>query len=217
MTDPVTPGAGAQDDPTGWFDPIYVQADGDASKVPWASMAPHNHVTGWLDQVDLTGVDAIVVGCGLGDDAAELARRGAKVTAFDVSQQAVDWARSRFADLDIDWQVGDVLDLHPDWLGAFGLVVEVRTVQSLPVKFRARAMAGVASLVGPGGYLLAVLHLATSAEAQAKFGGPPWPFAPSELADWAMAGLTRIELAHPPHVPAHAEVTDVRTVWQREA
>ncbi len=211
----VQPGDGADADPTGWFDPLYREAHGDPARVPWAAEAPHPHVLAWLDHVDLTGVDAVVVGCGLGDDAAELARRGARVTAFDVSPEAVAWARRRFGDLGVDWRVGDLLDLPEAWRGAFGLVVEVRTVQSLPTAVRPEAMQAVASLVGEGGYLLAVLHLATSAEAQARFGGPPWPLAPSELADWAAAGLTRLELAHPETVDADAEVIDVRTVWQR--
>lgn len=207
----------ASGDPTAWFDQLYEAAGGDASGVPWAGMQPFPAVVSWLDQVDLAGVDAVVVGCGLGDDAAELARRGATVTAFDVSTRAVEWAASRFDQLDIDWQVADLLDLPPQWAQAFGLVVEVRTVQSLPVDVRPAAMAGVASLVGPGGYLLACLHLATSAEAQAAFGGPPWPLAPSELADWAAAGLTRLELSHPDRGENAdgADVMDVRTVWQR--
>ncbi len=207
----------ASGDPSAWFDRLYAAADGDASAIPWAGLAPHPALAAWLDTADLDGVDAVVVGCGLGDDAAELARRGARVTAFDISPHAVRWAKERFGAEGVDWRVADLLDLPGDWRGAFGLVVDVRTVQSLPLDVRAAAMSGVASLVGEGGWLVACLHLATSAEAQAAFGGPPWPLAPSELADWAAAGLERIELAHPPHVDPAAEIMDVRTVWARRS
>lgn len=205
----------ASGDPTSWFDRLYEAAAGDASVVPWAGLAPHPALVAWLDTADLDGVDAVVVGCGLGDDAAELARRGARVTAFDVSPRAVQWAASRFNDVAVDWQVADLLDLPSHWRGAFGLVVEVRTVQAMPIEVRTPAMQGVASLVGEGGWLVACLHLATSAQAQAEFGGPPWPLAPSELADWAAAGLERRELAHPDG--ADEPVMDVRTVWHRPA
>ncbi|MFT5222940.1 MAG: hypothetical protein ACI867_001250, partial [Glaciecola sp.] len=48
-------------DPTAWFDELYEAAEGNARNVPWAGLAPHPALTSWLDQVDLDGVDAIVV------------------------------------------------------------------------------------------------------------------------------------------------------------
>lgn len=188
------------DEATDWFEPLYAGARGDASRVPWARGTAHRYVTAWLDQpgLDVDGVDAVVVGCGLGDEAADLARRGCRVTAFDISPTAVDWARRRFPDLDVDWQVLDLFDLPDALVGAFGLVVEVRTVQSLPADRRDEAMHRIASLVGPGGYLVATLLLATSDTASRTWDGPPWALAPSELATYAMAGLERLGLDHPP-------------------
>lgn len=193
------PSGPPEDDATGWFEPLYAAAEGDASRIPWQRGTAHRYVTSWLDQpgLDVTGVDAVVVGCGLGDEAADLARRGCRVTAFDVSPTAVAWAQRRFPDLDVDWRVLDLLDLPEELAGAFGLVVEVRTVQSLPAERRDEAMLAVASLVGPGGYLLATLLLATSDEASRTWEGPPWALAPSELATYAMAGLERLGLDHP--------------------
>jgi SAM-dependent methyltransferase len=187
------------DDATGWFERLYAGADGDPRRIPWARGAPHRYVTDWLDQpgLDVTGVDAVVVGCGLGDEAADLARRGCRVTAFDVSPTAVEWARRRFPDVDVDWRVVDLFDLPDDLLGAFGLVVEVRTVQSLPADRRDEAMHAVAALAGPGGYVVATLLLATSDTAARSWSGPPWALAPSELATFAMAGLERDGLDHP--------------------
>lgn len=203
-------------DPDAWFDRLYREAAGDPARVPWARGAPHRYVTSWLDQpgLDLTGVDAVVVGCGLGDEAADLARRGCRVTAFDVSPTAVDWARRRFPDLDVDWRVVDLFDLPDDMVGAYGLVVEVRTVQSLTSPRRDVAMQQIASLVGPGGYLLAVLLLATSDAASRTWQGPPWALAPSELASYAMAGLDRLGLDHPA-VGDHEPAMEVRLLMQR--
>ncbi len=206
----------SHEDVTGWFDPLYRDAAGDERRVPWQRGAAHAYVTGWLDQpgLDVTGVDAVVVGCGLGDEAAELARRGCRVTAFDIAPTAVAWAQQRFPDLDIDWRVADLLALPDDLVGAFGLAVEVRTVQSLPRTHRDAAMAGVAALLGPGGWLVSTILLATSDEASRTWQGPPWALAPSELAAYRMAGLERIQLDHP-QVPTGTPAMEVRLVMQR--
>lgn len=187
------------DDATSWFEDLYRDADGDPSRVPWERGAAHAYVVSWLDQpgLDVTGVDAVVVGCGLGNEAAELARRGCRVTAFDVSPTAIDWARRNHPDVQVDWRVADLLALPPDLIGAFGLVVEVRTVQSLPAKLRDPAMTAIASLIGEGGWLVATTLLATSDEAARVWEGPPFALAPSELAAYAAAGLTRDSLDHP--------------------
>lgn len=208
------------DQATGWFEDLYRDAEGDADVIPWADGGPHPHLLGWLDQpgLDVTGVDAVVVGCGLGDDAAELARRGCRVMAFDVSPTAVDWARRRFPDLDITWRVEDLLDLPDDMRGAFGLVVEVRTAQSLPSSVRDDSMLAIGSLVGPGGWLVAAVLLATSDEAARGIEGPPWALAPAELTAWKAAGLQRVALDHPPvdvHDPAPPAALTVRTTWRR--
>lgn len=213
-----------RDRATGWFDDLYRDAAGNPAVVPWAQLESHPYVRGWLDQpgLDVVGVDAVVVGCGLGDDAAELARRGCRVTAFDISPAAVAWARDRFADLTVEepapggitWEVADVLGLPDRLVGAFGLVVEVRTVQSLPGTLRDAAMQGIASLAGPGGWVVATTLLATSDEASRTWEGPPWAQAPAELAAWRVDGLERISLDHPP-VDADREAMEVRLVLQR--
>lgn len=184
---------------TEWFEPLYARANRDASAVPWAGMEPMPQLVSWLDQLDggVDGLTALVVGCGLGDDAAELARRGAIVTAFDVSATAVQWARERFGELGIDFVVADLFDLPAGWARSFDVVVEVRTIQSLPPSVRAPASAAVGRCVGPQGLLVVVALLATSQAAREAAGGPPWPLAPAELADFRVDGLDRLELAHP--------------------
>src|SRR5690348_882607 len=86
--------------PTGWFEPLYAQSRGDASSIPWADLRPNPHLTSWLAQHPLSGAGrrALVIGCGLGDDAEEFARLGFAVTAFDISPTAIQWSHKRFAD-----------------------------------------------------------------------------------------------------------------------
>lgn len=201
----------------GWFEPLYAQARRRADAIPWAELAPHPYLVDWLADppVAVAGCRTVVVGCGLGDDAAALAEHGAEVTAFDVSASAVTWAARRFPDQGIDWRTHDLLSLPDTFAQAFDLVVEVRTVQSLPGVVRDAAMQAISGLVAPGGMLIAVALMATSDQVARASAGPPWPQAPSELAAYQAAGLARIGLEHP--APAPDGTMEVRLSFQRPA
>ncbi len=201
--------------PTGWFEPVYAAGFGRREAVPWAGDGPHPFVVDWLEDPVATppGGRAVVVGCGLGDDAAELARRGWRVTAFDIAPSAVRWARRRHRRVDVDWRQQDLLDLPDWWGGAFDLVVEVHTVTSLPGVVRDGAMDAVGRLVAEGGVAVVVTLLATGAQHAQGWVGPPWAQAPSELATYRASGLVRLTLEHP---PAGAEpAIEARVTWQR--
>jgi SAM-dependent methyltransferase len=172
---------------TVWFDRLYHAADRDALAVPWASMTPCPELTGLLG-TDLEPGRAIVVGCGLGDDAAALAEAGWETTAFDVSATAITWARERFGGT-VEWHVADLFHLPDEWIEGFDLVVEVRTVQSLPPALQAKAMQAVASLVRSRLLLVANLrphHVLPT--------GPPWPLSMEELGTYEAAGLDQESL-----------------------
>lgn len=203
-------------DPTGWFEELYEAASAtDAGVIPWADLSPHPFVVDWLDRPVATppGKRAVVVGCGLGDDAAALAARGYDVTAFDIAPTAVAWARRRFAGLDIDWRVEDLLALSDELVGAFDLVVESRTVQSLPGVVRDVAMDAVGRLAAPRGIVVVVSLLAVDARTARDWDGPPWAQAPSELAVYRGSGLVRLALEHPD--PDGSGGMEVRITWQR--
>ncbi len=202
-------------DPLGWFDALYRRADRRTQSIPWAELGPHPYVTDWLADpvVAPPGRRAAVVGCGLGDDAVAVADHGFEVTAFDVSSEAVAWARERFPKAAVDWRVIDLLALPDDLAGGFDLVVEVRTVQSLPGVVRDAAMHAVASLAAPGGVVVAVTLVATDAQRARAWRGPPWAQAPSELAAYRAGGLERVALEHPD--PQGQRAMEVRLTWQR--
>src|SRR3954466_6471016 len=81
----------AAGDATGWLERLYADAGQDPARVPWADRTTNANLTEWLDRKDEHRGTALVVGCGLGHDAEELARRGYDVTAFDVAPSAVAW------------------------------------------------------------------------------------------------------------------------------
>lgn len=190
----------ARRDPTGWFEALYTRATGDGvGIVPWADLTPNPHLVTWLDaQSSPAGSPrALKVGCGLGDDAEELARRGYAVTAFDVAPTAVAWCRRRFPASPVAYLCRDLLDPPANWEGAFDLVVEAYTLQVLPPVVRPAAMARMARCVAPGGLLLVVCRGREPGEPE---GLMPWPLTRSELD--AFAGLGMETLAFDDYVDA---------------
>src|SRR5689334_386795 len=65
-------------EPMAWFEELYSSAHGDNSKIPWSDGIPNPYLVSWFEKTG-TGGDgrsAVVVGCGLGEDAEELSKRG---------------------------------------------------------------------------------------------------------------------------------------------
>ena len=170
---------------TAWFDRLYSGADRNPAAVPWASLSPCGEV---VEAAGRGSGRAIVVGCGLGDDAMALAGAGWETVAFDVSPTAIEWCIEWFGDA-VDWQVADLFDLPTTWHHAFDLVVEVRTVQSLPPAMRCEALDAVAGLVG--GRLLLI---ASARPHHVIPTGPPWAVSEVELVALERGGLTKESL-----------------------
>lgn len=175
-------------DPLGWFDALYKEAEGDSEKVPWADMEPNRYFREWAESKGLKGDgrSALVVGCGLGDDAKYLDDLGFIVTAFDISPTAIDWAGKHYADSNINFQVGDLFKPDSRWLGAFDFVLEIYTIQPLPLEMRSMVIDSIAAFVAPGGRLVVVTRGREDGE---DVDIVPWPLSREELARFGENGL----------------------------
>jgi magnesium-protoporphyrin O-methyltransferase len=99
----------------------------------------------WLPD-DLSGATLLDAGCGTGALAVEAARRGARVTAVDVSPTLLDVARARTPDaLDerIDYQAGDMLDAGR---GQFDFVVAMDSLIHYPLDDMLDAIAALGAM-----------------------------------------------------------------------
>jgi SAM-dependent methyltransferase len=181
-------------DATGWFDEVYRRANGSEERIPWAHAKPRPEFAQWIRLVNPAGAGkkGLVVACGLGDDAELLTRYGYDVTAFDISSTAIAWCKRRFPHSNVNYTVADMFRPPTDWLNSFDFVLEVFTVQALPIEMRAESIASVAQFVAPGGQLLLIcigVHCPNGRP------GPPWPFTREETYFYQQNGLGEIDFA----------------------
>lgn len=180
------------------FEAMYAEAAGDASVIPWADQRPHPALVTWLNIVAPSllrcGSRVCVVGCGLGDDARELMRRGYDVAAFDCSASAVKWAQSIDPVNHAAYVQADIFDLPQRWRHRFDLVVEINTLQSLLREQREQAFTSIAELVSRHGHMLVICR--ECARPVTVDDGPPWALTQEELSGLAeSAGMVISSLA----------------------
>jgi SAM-dependent methyltransferase len=184
----------AADDPTGWFERLYSAAAAGQTQVPWDRGEPSRFLVEWASRQHLSGAGrrAIVVGCGLGDDAEYISGLGFATTAFDISATAVRTARRRHPGSAVRYDTANLLSLPAGWLESFDLVVESLTLQAMPDPPRARAIASVGRLVAPGGTLVAI---ARAREPGEPFDDPPpWALTRAEIDALAAPGLRPVRI-----------------------
>ena len=207
-------------DVTSWFERAYVEAAGDATGVPWADLTPNAAFAEWAARPGvLSGVrTAAVVGCGLGHNAEFLAIRGVRVTAFDISETAIAWARRLHPASSVKYEVADLFAIPAGWKGTFDLVVEVYTIQALPRSIRGPATAAITSLLAPGGRLFVTTRVRDDGPEAPPFdersGGPPWPLGRGELFG-LFATLTPVERPVETVDPADSTIIRSHGVWRR--
>ena len=204
---------GDHEDRQTWFQTVYDTADGDPAQVPWADLAPHPLLADWLRSNPLDAGQAVLdIGCGLGDNAEAFAKQGGHVTAFDLSETAIAWAKRRFPDTDVTYSAADLFAAPAEWASAFDLVHECYTVQALRGLDRARAFEKIAGFVRPGGHLLVITR---SRAPSADVGGPPWPLDRDELDGFAQFGLKLSSLDEIITAKEDREIPHFRALFRR--
>jgi len=139
-------------DPTGWFEVLYREAKAGNNVLPWADRGANPGLLEFwkAHPRETTGRRALVIACGLGDDAEQLAAWGFETTAFDIAQTAIEMAGRRFPKSKVTYRVADLFAAPAEWLRAFDFVFEANTVQALPHNLRTAAIRAIAEFVRPG-------------------------------------------------------------------
>lgn len=179
-------------DELGWFEAFYKEAGGDTSRIPWTDLEPNAYFCKWAEANELkgNGRSALVVGCGLADDAKYLADHGFKVTAFDISPTAIEWAKKLYGETDIRFEVADLFQPFRRWLGAFDFVLEIYTIQPLPMEMRPSVIDAIAAFVAGNGKLIVVTRGRDDDEEPDQM---PWPLSRRDLSRFEQNGLTQTD------------------------
>jgi len=177
-------------DATGWFEELYDHADGDIDQIPWADLEPNKFLQKWAKATDLKGAgrNALVIGCGLGDDAKFLLDLGFDVTAFDISEKAIEWAKKIHAKTEIEFSATDLFDPPKEWLKAFDFVLEVYTIQALPLNLREKTIDAISKFVAENGELIVIQRARENGEEPESL---PWALSPNDLSRFEKNGLTQ--------------------------
>lgn len=174
-----------------FFESMYENADhDDLSTIPWATLAPNVYLEKHLSLHDLvSNKKALVIGCGLGDDALILEKHGYDVEALDISPSAIVLAKKRHPDSKVDFHVGDIYNMPESSVGKYDFVYEGLTIQSLPPAHREKLVGIIVSLVADEGELLVY---ANTQDDEDSYGGPPWPLYDDEFSLFEKEGLEEI-------------------------
>lgn len=172
-----------KDDVTGWFENIYKVTNGNYKNIFWADLEPSPYLVKWLEKKLVTkeSKKAIVIGCGVGDDAQALASFGFKVTAFDISPSAIELCINRYPNSKVNYIVADLFNYPKDWFEAFDVVYECNTIQVLPNDYRIKARVAMSSLIAKDGYILVSCRSRNEGE---KEDAVPLPLTKKEMDDF---------------------------------
>ncbi len=174
-----------------FFESIYQRGRGNEEQIPWAEMKTNKFLAEYLEQNSAKG-KAVVIGCGLGDDAVALEDAGFEVTAIDISETAIEWCKKRFPDSEVDFIVQDIFELPQQMRGSYDFVFESRTIQSLALEHRNKIIGEISSLTAPQGKILVLANGKNEGE---RFNGPPWPLTSNELRLFTNYGLNELEFS----------------------
>jgi hypothetical protein len=106
-----------------------------------------------------------------------------------------------------------------EWRGAFDLVVEIYTVQALPIELQPAATKQVTALVRVGGTLLVIAVLRGEIDGREvpdeAVEGPPWPLTRAAINAFATGDVRLIQLDKQPS-PGDNTVNRVRAEFLRD-
>ena len=127
-----------------------------------------------LPQLKLSRQRILVPGCGIGHDAAYLARQGHSVTAVDFSQDAVDRARARYPSIEgLRFMRADVFNLPNDFTNRFDLVFEHTCYCAVDPRRRDALIKAYRRALDARGHLLGIFYV-NERPAGPPFGGSEW-------------------------------------------
>ena len=149
----------------------YIEGD-----TPWDKGAAHPALGVALAQSALSG-RVLVPGCGTGHDVRALAAEGLEVTGLDIAPLALEKARAHQPVGDEQYFLGDLFALPAGFKQSFDGVFEHTCFCAIDPSRRVDYVTAIASVLKPGGRLLAVFFLDPDNDGH----GPPFGCTTGEI------------------------------------
>ena len=138
------------------------------AKPGWDLGGPASILKEMLPRLKLPKSRVLVLGSGLGHDAAYFASQGHVVTAVDFSSKALDAAKKNYPTLNIEWANHDLFTLPDSFRGAFDLVFEHTCFCAIEPRRRSEMIRIWNSCLAPEGKVFALFF------SMLKREGPPY-------------------------------------------
>lgn len=163
--------------PLDWFEEVYQKGKSGELTIAWADLVPNPNVKTWFEKYKIRGEGktALVIGCGLGEDAEYLAELGYETDAFDISPTAIEWAKERWQGTKVNYFVADLFKLAAK---QYDFVLEIYTIQTLPEVLRAKAIDILPNFIAENGQMLLICR---SREENELVENVPYPLTKLEL------------------------------------
>lgn len=143
-------------------------------KPPWDLEGPLPPLRDIITQLKIMKQRVAIMGCGAGHDAHYLASLGHIVTAFDISADAIEKAKSLYPENDnLKYVQMDLLNPDPKQFGHYELVFEHTFFCAIDPSQREMAIKTYRSLLNEEGYILANFFTITP-EGGPPFGATEW-------------------------------------------
>ena len=133
-----------------------------AEALPWHTEAPDDDLLAAVTRFAPAPASVLEIGTGLGTLAVELARRGHRVIATDVSAGALEQAHARGLDAPVVWIRDDITD--STLRGRFDAIIDRGCLHALSDAQSRAYAATVARLLAPGGALVLKTLVAEAAQ-----------------------------------------------------
>lgn len=172
-----------------WFEELYAKNIDTLKNIPWAKQKPNEALVKYLKNKIEKKSNALVIGCGLGDDAVYLEKFGFDVTAIDISPSALEQAKKRFPNSDVTFEQQDIFKMPKKYEESFDFIFEAYTIQSLPRDCRVEMITNIVKLLNKDAKILVVAH---ANEYKNIIDGPPWPLKKEEFETFENLSLTEV-------------------------
>ncbi len=154
-------------------------------------------------------------GCGRAHTGAALAKMNYKVTAFDVSKDAIDAANVLYAnETKLELVVADLFALPSNWSNSFDAVYDRAVLCALPQASRPSYVHACAKILKTGGLFLSIpftkLHISVSE-------GPPFAVDEANLETLFEAAFEKVSHIEKPHGVKDSKIAcEMLIVWRKK-